>query len=146
MISGDDALYALLTKSFSRRPEPSPTFLPAQDFESLDDLPIVLFAAIGGTQVGGQEPPIMWDYFTSFTVMADTYRGAQELSIALYEVLHRWNKPGWGSDPLNVTDNFQVAQVRDQSVFSRATPYQMEGRQVLEMSGGFTMQLGHRVK
>lgn len=137
MLSARRVMYPLLREHLVEAVEVA----PAVDADAITSLPLVTFQTRLGAAIAGVEPPIAWEASTDLNVFAETEDEAEAIASDLYDLFHTFNEPF--REPLTglVPGYAAVQEVVDRAPFDLIARAAIEGRSVVQYSGGFDHQI-----
>lgn len=134
MLNIEQLFFKLLQQSL-----PDIEFAPELDVDSIDRFPFVTFSATGGNALDSSGPkPNGWDCFLSLEVFDDDLDHAIEVAGQIYDAVWSWNDPWGGTN--SVKDLGHVAEIDDQSIFTRVGSVAIGSRSITQLAGSFTLQ------
>lgn len=131
LVDDEQLVFALLSRDL----DDSVTVAAELDVDSIDTLPFVTFLSAGGEQ--GSNGPGLWSVQLTVNVFGDGSTAAWETCRAVYRAIHAWAKPGASSLP----NLGHVSRVTDLSKFARVAAVAMQGKQITQYVGTFTLMI-----
>lgn len=137
MLNIEKLTYLLLARTF-----PDLTVAPELDVHEVgqNEYPILLFSVTGGNAIdgGSGKKPSAWDCVLNLSIIDNDLDSAITLADTVYDGVWSW---GNAFSPAGIVDGLgHVAEIEDQSVFTRVSTVIVNDRSITHMAGSFTFQ------